>query len=372
MKKSLKFLTSMLAMVLLFTACSTTTGTTVGTVNGKNLVIPYFDEIFKPEEESTDNNEEDSNTLDAGTTTDADEVEYDETSALLVHLVGELFKTTGNNKVDKQKLNLVINNLKGTHGDKYLEEASKQYKLPIKTEEDLVQILTFSVLYSSYLEKIANITNEEISEEYLKTYAVQYCADNIVVKDEADAIKLTNMLQSGEKTFEDFMADAKAAQDATGSTQQTQQTQTTVSANDALIAGVQVSQISDLGCKPSSGYVAEFADALESMTDGTYTETPVKSQFGYHIINLRETKKQDLDKALQKKIKDSLVSKKQQEAGFSSYHLLQLFDESDITITNERFQKTYDTYYEELKKSAESYKPAAEDNDEETTTEATE
>ena len=33
-------------------------------------------------------------------------------------------------------------------------------------------------------------------------------------------------------------------------------------------------------------YVKEFSEALSTLTKGKMTETPVKTQFGYHIIRL--------------------------------------------------------------------------------------
>jgi len=46
----------------------------------------------------------------------------------------------------------------------------------------------------------------------------------------------------------------------------------------------------DLDWASAGNYVAEFAQALAALTKGKMTETPVKSQFGYHIIRLDDVR----------------------------------------------------------------------------------
>ena len=42
----------------------------------------------------------------------------------------------------------------------------------------------------------------------------------------------------------------------------------------------------DLGWSEPSAYVSEFGDAMKNLKKGQMTETPVKSQYGYHIIRV--------------------------------------------------------------------------------------
>jgi peptidyl-prolyl cis-trans isomerase C len=46
----------------------------------------------------------------------------------------------------------------------------------------------------------------------------------------------------------------------------------------------------DLGWASAGNFVKPFSDALTSLTKGKYTETPVKSEFGYHVILLEDTR----------------------------------------------------------------------------------
>ncbi len=46
----------------------------------------------------------------------------------------------------------------------------------------------------------------------------------------------------------------------------------------------------DLGWSMPSNYVPPFAEALKKLAKGKYTETPVKSDFGYHVILLEDSR----------------------------------------------------------------------------------
>ena len=46
----------------------------------------------------------------------------------------------------------------------------------------------------------------------------------------------------------------------------------------------------DLGWTNASNFVKPFSDALTALAKGKYTETPVKTEFGYHVIVLEDTR----------------------------------------------------------------------------------
>ncbi len=46
----------------------------------------------------------------------------------------------------------------------------------------------------------------------------------------------------------------------------------------------------DLGWSPPANYVKPFADALVGLEKGKFTQTPVKSEFGYHVIQLDDVR----------------------------------------------------------------------------------
>lgn len=46
----------------------------------------------------------------------------------------------------------------------------------------------------------------------------------------------------------------------------------------------------DLGWSPPGNFVKPFADALGALGKGKYTDTPVRTDFGYHVIQLDDTR----------------------------------------------------------------------------------
>jgi peptidyl-prolyl cis-trans isomerase C len=68
----------------------------------------------------------------------------------------------------------------------------------------------------------------------------------------------------------------------------------------------------DLDWAAPSSYVKPFSDAMVALKDGQFTETPVKSQFGYHVIKLegsRASKLPSLDE-VKGQVAEALTQKK--------------------------------------------------------------
>jgi len=118
------------------------------------------------------------------------------------------------------------------------------------------------------------VTDEEIKAEYDKFAATnagkEYRARHILVEKEDQAKAIIARLKKGGK-FEDI---AKKESKDPGS-----------GANGG-----------DLDWASPGNYVKEFADALLTLTKGKTTETPVKTQFGYHIIRLEDIRDPQLPK----------------------------------------------------------------------------
>ncbi len=118
------------------------------------------------------------------------------------------------------------------------------------------------------------VTDEETKAEYDKFAAAnagkEYRARHILVEKEDQAKALIAQLKKGAK-FEDL---AKKNSKDPGS-----------GANGG-----------DLDWANPSSYVKEFSDALTALSKGKMTDTPVKTQFGYHIIRLDDVREAQLPK----------------------------------------------------------------------------
>ena len=69
----------------------------------------------------------------------------------------------------------------------------------------------------------------------------------------------------------------------------------------------------ELGWSDGSNYVPEFTAAIKTLKQGQYTTTPVKSQFGYHIIRLNGVKTGGAAFPAFDKVKDQIKQQIQME-----------------------------------------------------------
>jgi peptidyl-prolyl cis-trans isomerase C len=149
----------------------------------------------------------------------------------------------------------------------FLQEAEKQglstsdeYKMQMELAR---QTILIRALFADYQQK-NKVTDAELKAEYDKFAAAnggkEYKARHILVEKEADAKAIIVALKKGGK-FEEIAK--KQSKDA-GS-----------GANGG-----------DLDWANPSSYVAEFTEAMLKLNKGQLTETPVKTQFGYHVIRV--------------------------------------------------------------------------------------
>jgi peptidyl-prolyl cis-trans isomerase C len=142
--------------------------------------------------------------------------------------------------------------------------ASKEYKTQMEFARQQILIRE---LFTDYQKKNP-VTDAEITAEYEKLKAqasgTEYRARHILVEKEEDAKALIEKIKGGAK-FEDL---AKANSKDPGSAENG----------------------GDLDFANAGAYVPEFSAAMTKLKKGEMTETPVKTQFGYHIIKLEDTR----------------------------------------------------------------------------------
>lgn len=111
------------------------------------------------------------------------------------------------------------------------------------------------------------ITEDEMRQEYERQIEQmdlsEYKARHILVEKEDDAQKVVKMLDTGADFAE------LAREKSTGPT---------------------ASQGGDLGWFRAETMVPAFADAVRLMKTGSYSQTPVKTRFGWHVIQLEGTR----------------------------------------------------------------------------------
>ena len=176
-----------------------------------------------------------------------------------------------------------------------IQEADKQglgNTADVKNQVEIArQSIVIRSLVTDYLKKHP-VSDAEIKAEYDRFKAQagdkEYKARHILVEKEDDAKAIIVKLKAGAK-FEDL---AKQSKD-------------TGSAGNG----------GDLDWASPASFVKEFSTALTGLQKGQITETPVRTQFGYHVIRLddvRPAKVPSLEE-VKGQIAESLQQKKLQE-----------------------------------------------------------
>jgi peptidyl-prolyl cis-trans isomerase C len=153
----------------------------------------------------------------------------------------------------------------------FLQEAEKrglaagnEYKQQMELAR---QALLIQTLFADFQKK-NKASDEEVKAEYEKfkgqSGGTEYSARHILVEKEEDAKALIAQIKGGAK-FEEL---AKKNSKDPGSGENG----------------------GDLGFAAPGSYVPEFSQSMTKLKKGEMTETPVKSQFGFHIIKLEDTR----------------------------------------------------------------------------------
>jgi peptidyl-prolyl cis-trans isomerase C len=153
----------------------------------------------------------------------------------------------------------------------FMQEAEKRgipASADFKAQMDLArQSIMIRELFADYAKKNP-VSDAEAQGEYDKFKAqnsgTEYRARHILVEKEDEAKALIKQLNGGAK-FEDVAA--KNSKDP----------------GSAANGG-------DLDWANPNGFVPEFSKAMTSLKKGEMTQEPVKSQFGYHVIKLEDTR----------------------------------------------------------------------------------
>jgi peptidyl-prolyl cis-trans isomerase C len=142
--------------------------------------------------------------------------------------------------------------------------ASQDYKEQMELAR---QTILIRELFADFKKK-SPVTDADLKAEYDKFTAAnsgkEYSARHILVEKEEEAKDIVARLKKGEK-FEDIAK--KMSKDPGSGTNG-----------------------GDLGWSTAASYVPEFSQAMVKLEKGQLTETPVKSQFGWHVIRLDDTR----------------------------------------------------------------------------------
>jgi peptidyl-prolyl cis-trans isomerase C len=166
---------------------------------------------------------------------------------------------------------------------------------------DQLELNRQSVLVDAFVQdylKNNSVSDDMLKAEYEKikaqTTGTEYKARHILVENEAEAKDIITRLNKNPKAFEALAKEKSKDRGSKGNG-------------------------GDLGWFDPRGMVPEFGAAVAKLAKGKFTEEPVKSQFGYHVILLEDSRPQMVQPLEQ--IKPALTQQIQQQ------NLKKLFDE---------------------------------------------
>ena len=168
-----------------------------------------------------------------------------------------------------------------------------------QTQLDLAKQQIILAVLMEDLSKKLTPTEADVRKEYERVKAErggevgkQYKSRHILVKEEADAKQIIADLEAGG----DFAAIAKEKSEDTGTKEQG----------------------GELDWSEAEGYVQPFGEALKALKKGERTKEPVKTSYGYHIIELEDVKslpfpefdqvKPQIQQQLATKIRDDYIA----------------------------------------------------------------
>jgi len=137
-----------------------------------------------------------------------------------------------------------------------------------KSQMEIARQTILIGLLSQDVEKKSTVSDAEVQAEYDKFKAqssgTEYKARHILVEKEDDAKALIAQLKAGASFAELAKKNSKDPGSAPNG--------------------------GDLDFASPQSYVPEFSQAMTALKKGEYTQVPVKTQFGYHIIMLEDTR----------------------------------------------------------------------------------
>jgi foldase protein PrsA len=182
-------------------------------------------------------------------------------------------------KVTDKELDAKVKELKSQLGTQF-DAALAQYGY--KNEDDLKKSMKLGMMQEKAAMKDVKVTEKEL-KDYYDAYKPEIKARHILVEDEKTAKEVKQKLDAGEK-FEDVVK--KYSKD-------------TASAQNG----------GDLGWFGTGQMDPEFEKAAYALKVNEISQ-PVKSQFGYHIIQKTDEKKKESFDKMKKEIEDKVKSSK--------------------------------------------------------------
>jgi foldase protein PrsA len=223
------------------------------------------------------------------------------------------------------------------------------YYYGAKTEKEFYEFLQMNIKKNIALKDYALtlITDEDIQKYYDEKAIGDIKAYHILIKPDVTSSMTDDEKKAKEKEAEELAKSLiKQLDDETGNKLDKFKELAKKNSKDTSNA----SNGGELSYFNRGDMVAEFEDAAVALKVGSYSETPVKTSFGYHIIYKTEQKEKGKLKDLKDDIKGILADEKvKNTTNIEAYAMEALREKYELKIYDAQLKIQYDDYMSQAK-----------------------
>lgn len=211
------------------------------------------------------------------------------------------------------------------------------YYYGLKNESEFRDYLSLNYKRSLWAEEYAEetVTEKQIKEYYETEVVGDIDASHILItvdtKDGATEEEKKSAEQKAYDKAKEIIEKLKKGEDFSKLAKEYSKDSTTASKGGSL------------GKINTGDYANEVFEALKNLKDGSYSTSPVKSSYGYHIVyRTSQDKKAELDDNLTKEIKTTIGKEIVAESGFSVKALKALREKNNIKFEDTTLEKEFE------------------------------
>lgn len=252
------------------------------------------------------------------------------------HILNGLYETTDEEKDHvKQMLKTAKDSAKdmGADLDLYLT-----YYYGVSSEEAYKDYLSLEYKRDLWIEDYAqkSVTEKQINEYYETEVFGDIEASHILItvdaKNDATEDEKKTAEEAALNKAKDIIKKLKEGEDFATLAKENSKDDNTASKGGSL------------GKINKGDYADEVIESLRNLKDGSYTNTPVKSSYGYHIIyRTSQDKKPELDETLTESIRATIGLEMQKESSFSFTALKALREEHEMKFVDKELEEDFNT-----------------------------
>lgn len=211
------------------------------------------------------------------------------------------------------------------------------YYYGLKNESEFRDYLSLNYKRSLWAEEYAEetVTEKQIKEYYETEVVGDIDASHILItvdtKDGATEEEKKTAEQKAYDKAKEIIEKLKKGEDFSKLAKEYSKDSTTASKGGSL------------GKINTGDYANEVFEALKNLKDGSYSTSPVKSSYGYHIVyRTSQDKKAELDDNLTKEIKTTIGKEIVAESGFSVKALKALREKNNMKFEDTTLEKEFE------------------------------